>query len=207
MANKGCYIKSPFDIVMGTLRTFNVNTNVSDPTNYDAQYKVWGIINEYLLDPMGQVMGKVPNVAGWQAFYQTPSFHEYWINSTSTQKRFQFLQYIFDGFDLTNNGLTTRIEVDCVAWIQQFSSAICQDPNLLIAECIKYLLPIDLSSMQKDTIKVQTLLSNQTNNTYWTTAWLTYLSNPSDPTYDFIIRSRLKAMFITITQLAEYQLM
>jgi hypothetical protein len=97
--------------------------------------------------------------------------------------------------------------VDCVAWIQQFPPATCEDPDLLVEACIKYLLPVDISQAQRDTLKVQTLLSNQTNNAYWTVAWQTYLTNTSDATYDALIRYRLKAMLLTITQLAEYQLM
>ena len=41
MANRGVYIKSPFDIILGGLRTFNVNCNVSDATNHEAQYEIW----------------------------------------------------------------------------------------------------------------------------------------------------------------------
>jgi hypothetical protein len=50
MANYGVYIKSPFDLVIGSLRTFNINYNVTDQTNYFAQYSVWSAISSrYLL--------------------------------------------------------------------------------------------------------------------------------------------------------------
>ncbi|WP_304196666.1 DUF1800 family protein [Flavobacterium alvei] len=207
MANRGVYIKSPFDLVIGSLRTFNLNYTVADQTNFEAQYKVWNYYNNSISSGLEQTMGRIPNVSGWVAFYQNPSFHEYWINSNTTQKRFDFLNRIFNGYNLTYNLLTTRIEVDLIAFIQQFDPAICEDPDLLVAECIAYLLPIDLSATQKEQIKIQSLLSNQTTNSYWTSAWSLYLSNTSNTTYKNSVKTRLKSLLVTLTQLAEYQLM
>ncbi len=207
MANRGVYIKSPYDLVIGSLRTFNLSYTVSDPTNYDAQYKVWNYFNSSVLIGLEQSIGAVPNVSGYPAFYQNPSFHEYWINSSTTQKRFDFLNKIFTGYNLTYNGLTTRIEVDLIAFIQQFDPAICLDPDLLVNECIQYLLAIDLSVDQKNEIKVQSLLSNQITNNYWTSAWSLYLSDTSNTTNKNSVKTRLKSLLVTLTQLAEYQLM
>jgi len=207
MANRGVYIKSPFDLVIGSLRTFNLNYNVSAPTNYEARYKVWNYYNNTVLNGLEQSMGKIPNVSGWVAFYQNPTFHEYWINSSTTQKRFDFLNRIFNGYNLTYNLLTTRIEVDLIAFIQQFDPTICSDPDLLVDECIKFLLPIDLSPTQKEQIKTQSLLSNQTTNSYWTSAWSLYLSDTSNTTNKNAVKTRLKSLLVTLTQLAEYQLM
>ncbi|AWG20678.1 hypothetical protein FFWV33_03545 [Flavobacterium faecale] len=207
IANRGVYIKSPFDLVIGSLRTFNLNHTVADATNYEAQYRVWNYFNSSILVGLEQSIGSVPNVSGYPAFYQNPSFHEYWINSSTTQKRFDFLNKIFNGYNLNYNGLITRIEVDLIAFIQQFDAATCADPDLLVSECIAYLLPIDLSLEQKNVIKTQSLLSNQTTNNYWTAAWNLYLSNPTNTTNKNTVKSRLKTLLVTITQLAEYQLM
>lgn len=206
MANRGVYIKSPFDLLLGTLRTFNINFNVADVNNHEAQYELWNLIN-YASGEMEQSMGKIPNVSGWQAFYQKPSFHEYWINSNSIQKRFAWIGYLLYGLDFVKNGSTTRLEVDPIAFVQQFSNAICEDPNLLVQECITYLLPINLSETQRNTIKLQTLLSNQTSDYYWSGAWTNYITNPSNVDNKAIVRTRLKRLITTIVEFAEYQLM
>ena len=206
MANRGVYIKSPFDLVLGTLRTFNINYNIAEATNHEAQYDLWSLIN-YACGEMEQSMGKIPNVSGWQAFYQKPSYHEYWINSNSIQKRFGWIGYFFNGFDFEKNGSTTRIEVDPIAYVQQFPNAICEDPNLLVDQCIQYLLPIDLSQSQKNLIKSQTLLSNQTSDYYWSGAWSNYINNPNNPDNKAIVKSRIKSLLVTIVEFAEYQLM
>lgn len=207
MANRGVYIKSPFDLVIGSLRTFNINSTVSDSTNFNAQYGIWNDFNSTFLSPMEQVMGAIPNVSGWNAFYQQPSFYEYWINSTTTQKRFSFFNSIFNGYTRTYNGLATRIEVNVISWVQQFPNATCADPDLLVDQCVKYLLPIDLSTTVKNTLKIQNLLTSQTENHYWTSAWNNYIGNPTNTTYANVVKTRLKNLLLTITQLAEYQLM
>ncbi len=207
MANYGVYIKSPFDLVIGSLRTFNINYNVTDQTNYYAQYSVWSAISSRYLLTMDQTMGAIPNVAGWPAYYQNPNFHEYWINSNTVQKRAAFIDAIFNGFNLTYSGLTTRIEVDVIAWVSQFAPAVISDPDLLVNECVKYLLPIDLSSSVKNNLKVQNLLSNQVENYYWSGAWSNYVNNPTNAGFTSIVKTRLKSLLLAITQLSEYQLM
>jgi len=205
MANRGVYIKSPLDVIVGTMRTFNVNYNVADVTNYDAQYDLWDKLNKAMYG-MQQAMGSIPSVAGWQAFYQKPSFHEYWINSNSIQRRYALVEYLFYGYDVEKNGLTTRLEIDVIAFVKQFPDTICEDPNLLINECIKYLVPIDFSVTAKNAIKTQTLLTGQDADYYWTGAWRSFIQNPTDMNQQ-IVKTRLRSLLLTITEFAEYQLM
>ena len=208
VANRGVVIKSPFDLIIGSLRNFNLNYNVSNATNYQAQYRVWGYFNDSVSFPIEQQMGTIPNVSGWNAFYQTPAYHEYWINTNTIQKRFSFLDKIFNsGYSLNYNSLTTVLKTDLIAYVQQFTTINIGDPNALVSECIKYMLPIDLSLAQKNVIKQQTLLYQQVTDSYWTIAWANYISAPTNTTYSSLVKSRLLSLLYTIVQLAEYQLM
>jgi uncharacterized protein (DUF1800 family) len=209
MANRGVVIKSPFDLVAGFLNSLNVNTT---DTNIDYQYRIWSRFNETYCGGMEQQAGSIPNVAGWNAYYQMPSYHQYWINSNTVQRRFAFIR------DLASNSITIsgvvdpvtmtnrRFTADTVAFAQQFGNAIASDPNALTATCIKYLLPIDLSQGQKDQLKLNTLLSGQTMDTYWTNAWNAWVGNPSTANRN-VIESRLRNLVSSLCQLAEYQLM
>ena len=207
MANRGVMIKSPFDLVIGSLRNFNISLAVSDPNNYEAQYKVWNAFNSNVCSPMEQKMGTIPNVSGWVAYYQTPAFHEYWINSNTIQKRFKYLNDIHNGYTLTYNGLSTPIKVDPIAFAQQFDNTSILNPDTLVALCVQYLLPVDISAAQQAVIKNQTLLSGQTTNSYWTTAWSNYVGSPTNTSYKTIVTSRIKSLLVSIVQLAEFQLM
>lgn len=206
LANRGVFIKTPFDLVTGTLRSFNVNTTVADPANHEAQYRVWGNFNDTHCSGMEQRMGSIPNVSGWNPFYQTPAYYQNWINSNTIQKRFKFLNDVFNGYNLNYNGLITNIKVDVIAYVQPFGYTICADPNLLVATCIKYLLPVDLSVPKQEAIKLQTLLSGQTTDSYWTSAWNSYLAAPTNTTNLNTVTSRLKSLLTSLVQLAEYQL-
>lgn len=205
MANRGVYIKSPLDVIVGTMRTFNINYNVEDASDYETQYHIWNYFN-YAMYDMQQSIGAIPNVAGWQAFYQKPSFHEYWINSNSIQRRYGLVDYLFYGFDIEKNGVMTRMEVDVIAFVKQFPNTVCEDPNLLVNECIQYLVPIDFSLNAKNAIKTQTLLTGQDSDYYWTRAWQSYISNPNEMTLS-IVKTRIRSLLLTIVEFAEYQLM
>ncbi|MFN0082462.1 MAG: DUF1800 family protein [Ferruginibacter sp.] len=208
VANKGVIIKSPFDLILGSLKHFNLNYNVSVPSNHEAQYRVWTYFNNTLSQPMEQRMGSIPNVSGWNAYYQTPAYHQYWINTNTIQKRFSFLERIFgSGYSLNYASLVTLVKVDVIAYVQQFTGISIGDPNALVAECLKYLLPVDLSIGQKDAIKQQTLLYQQITDSYWTTAWANYMGTPTNASYKSLVTERLKNLLYTIVQLAEYQLM
>jgi hypothetical protein len=94
-----------------------------------------------------------------------------------------------------------------IAWVSQFAPTLISDPDLLVNECVKYLLPIDLSSSVKNNLKVQNLLSNQIENHYWSGAWNNYINNPTNAGFTNIVKTRLKSLLLAITQLSEYQLM
>ncbi|HUH75294.1 MAG TPA: DUF1800 domain-containing protein [Chitinophagales bacterium] len=203
-ANRGVMIKSPFDFLIGNMREFNLAYNVSDPNNHQAQYQFLFTISEEGLREMGQVMGEVPNVSGWSAFYQKPNYYQYWINSNTLQKRYTYIQTLFNGFILRLNGLLVIIKYDELAYISQFSNAICTNPNLLVQEVIKHLLPVNLSLEQRNAIKISTLLYNQTNDAYWTNAWNSYKSNPILNSTN--AKNRLRTLFVHLLQLAEFHL-
>jgi hypothetical protein len=206
-ANKGVYIKSPFDLVAGTLNCFNVNTT---DANIEWQYRIWQKYNGEYSAAMEQQMGSIPDVSGWNAYYQTPAYHQYWINSNSAQKRFAYVRDMVNTHTISpiiSTGTTLRrFGIDTVAFAQQFGNTIAADPNALTATCIKFLLPVDLSQSQKDAMKVRTLLNNQVTDGYWTTAWNTFTTSPTTTNRN-AVELLLKKLISEITQLAEYQLM
>ncbi len=202
-ANKGVMIKSPLDFIAGTLRTLNINTTAAaGATQVVNQYTIWQYFQNYAYSNLDQGYGLVPNVSGWKAYYQGPAFYQNWINANAIQKRASLLTAFVNGF--TTGG--TSIKIDSIAFVQQYPSATIQDPDLLINIIIQYLLPVDLPANYKTDTKIQTLLAGQVTNSYWTTAWNTYISNPTTANAN-IVKTRLNSLLTTLLQLAEYQLM
>ncbi len=209
MANRGCYIKSPFDLVAGMLNVFGVNTADSSIQN---QYLIWSKYNDGYCLGMEQQMGSIPNVSGWNAFYQVPAYHQYWINSNTAQKRYSFIRDMIAGYHTVSGVIdpatmaTRRFAVDTVAFVSQFGNAIAADPNALVATCIRYLLPIDLSQAKKDDIKIRNLLGGQITDNYWSSAWTAYIGTPSAANRK-TVEDKLKNLLNELCQLADYQLM
>lgn len=211
-ANRGVYIKSPFDFVAGTLNNFAVNTASA---NVEWQYRIWARYNDDYCNGMEQRMGSIPNVAGWNAFYQPPAYHQYWINSNSAQKRYAWIRDCVTAYHTVGSvypegqtsGALRRFSADTVAFAAQFGYAVASNPNALVAKSIMYLLPVDLSDATKQEIKVRNLLNNLPTDSYWTGLWDAYVAAPADPTKRKAVEDKLKNLYTELCQFAEYQLM
>lgn len=197
--NQSCLIKSPVDNVIGCLREFGV-TFPNTVSEYADAYGMWNYIRNWLFTE-GQDIGDPPNVSGWPAYYQEPQFHEIWINSDTLPKRNQFTDI------MVTNGYTRmgkKIVIDAMAFTQGLSNP--SDPNILIDDALAILYRVPLSATAKQTIKEQILLSNQTQDYYWTNAWNAYIINPADMASFNIVNNRLKSLYQYLMNLSEYQL-
>ncbi|MDQ3682349.1 MAG: DUF1800 domain-containing protein [Bacteroidota bacterium] len=197
--NQGCQIKSPVDQVISTLREFKVvfpnNTN-----EYLDAYGMWNYIRNWLTS-MSQDIGDPPSVAGWPSYYQEPQFYEIWINSDTLPKRNRYTDtMITTGYSRNSK----KIVIDAVAFTKTLANP--GDPNLLIDDALNILYRVPLSQSAKQTIKQQILLSNQTQDYYWSNAWNAYIANPADQSNFTIVNNRLKSLYQYLMNLAEYQL-
>ncbi len=197
--NQGCQIKSPVDQVISALREFKV-LFPNNTTEYLDAYGMWNYIRGWLTS-MSQDIGDPPNVAGWPSYYQEPQFYEIWINSDTLPKRNRYTDtMITTGY--SRNG--KKIVIDAVAFSKTLPNAA--DPNLLIDDALSILYRVPLSQAAKQTIKQQILLSNQTQDYYWSNAWNAYITNPADQSNFTIVNNRLKSLYQYLMNLAEYQL-
>jgi uncharacterized protein (DUF1800 family) len=195
----GCQIKSPIDHVIGTLR----KTNVIFPdaiTDYaDAYVHFNNMVSQ--LTSLGQNLADPPNVAGWPAYYQSPEFHELWINADTLPKRNKFTDLMIEtGY--TRNG--RRVIIDTIGLAKSISSNP-SDPNQLIQDLFDLLIATDIEQSAKDNLKKQILLSGQTSDYYWTDAWNNYQSNQNTINFN-LVNNRLKSLIKYIMNLPEYQL-
>ncbi|MBI1343915.1 MAG: DUF1800 family protein [Terrimonas sp.] len=180
--NQACSIKSPLDMIAGTLREFNVPfPPYTDYINgYPLFYAVYGkasAMQETLLQP--------PDVSGWQAYYQDPMFYEIWVNSNSLPKRADF-----------TDALVEDNVIDYRAFAGNTSNPA--DPNQLIDEVTELLLRYPLSGNSKLYIKNRFLINNTGNDATWTNAW--------NSNNNAVINSSLSALFKFMMNLPEFHL-
>ncbi|RYY58184.1 MAG: DUF1800 domain-containing protein, partial [Chitinophagaceae bacterium] len=197
--NQGCLIKSPVDHVVGCMREFGV---VIPPaaTEYEDTYEMWNYLRNWK-NVMGQNVGDPPDVSGWPAYYQEPSFHEFWINHDTLPKRNQFTDtMLWNGF--TRNMKT--LQIDTIAFTKTLPNP--GDPNALVEDALGVMYRVPISDAAKLSIKQNILLSGQAQDYYWTNAWNGYLVDESNEMAQAIISNRLKTFYQYLMNLSEYQL-
>ncbi len=181
---RGCMIKSPVDLVVGTIRMFGLP--MPDATRFEAQYHAWLEIY-FLTAYCGQELGNPPNVAGWPAYYQHPQYDDIWVDTaTFPARNFSLQGIVYVGIttpaDLYQpQSQNLELKVDLVAFCEQLSNPA--DPDQLLADMAELYYGTAVSQAVRDQLKTNILLFGQTQNYYWTFAYSTYVADPN--TQDF----------------------
>jgi uncharacterized protein (DUF1800 family) len=200
-ATVGCLIKSPLDFTIGVCRQLELA--FPPASSLVAQYGMWDYLYA-LANVQQQTLGDPPNVAGWVAYYQSPQFHELWINAVTLPRRSQATD-LFVGTGYTRNGFTLR--ADPIALVQAMPAAISgsgSDPNLLIDEFVRLLVPLTLTASQLAFLK--NALIPGLPDFEWTTEWSQYLGAPTNAARKNAVLTKLQAMLKALVGLAEYHL-
>jgi uncharacterized protein (DUF1800 family) len=180
--NQACYIKSPFDIIVGTLREFNVPFPAY--TDYINGYPLFDSIYQNAAD-MQQQLFQPPDVSGWPSYYQEPMHYELWVNSNSLPKRADF-----------TDGLINDSLLDLRTYAGYSTNPA--DPDQLVNDVAALLLRYPLSVNSRNYVKTHFLLNNTADNTVWTNAW--------NSNNNAVINASLQAMFKFLMNLPEYHL-
>ena len=144
---------------------------------------------------------RIPQVAGWYAYYQATAFHELWINSVTYSIRNAFTDQMISTGAMMN---MVPLRIDPLA----FASSLANpgDPNLLISESLDILYRVPLSAETIQNIKEAILLGGLTTDYYWTSAWNAYVANPADDIAKGTVLSRLQTFYKYLMNLPEYHL-
>jgi uncharacterized protein (DUF1800 family) len=180
--NQACYIKTPFDMVVGTLREFNVSFPAYN--NYTTGYPLFWSLYSSAAD-MQQELFQPPDVSGWPSYYQDPMYFELWVNSNSLPRRADY-----------TDALVNDAVIDVRAFANYSSNPA--DPNQLVNDVSGLLLRYPLSDNSKTYVKTHFLTNNTTNDSIWTNAW-----NSNNNT---VINNSLKEMFKFLMNLPEFHL-
>jgi uncharacterized protein (DUF1800 family) len=198
--NYGGIIKSPLDLVIGTLRTFSIS--LPDPVTeatafYEATTEIVGTI-----DSLGMHFYEPYDVAGYEAYHQFPIYHRFWITPNSLAKRYDFIRSIITGEN-------EMFQVNVSDYVRSNFNAVAADPNTLIASIATYFFPVaDNLSFDDATDANAGLTAKRLNyfkerflqdfdEAYWANNWST---NGRE------VNNWLKVLFNAMLQTPEYQL-
>ncbi|MBK7381953.1 MAG: DUF1800 domain-containing protein [Flavobacteriales bacterium] len=205
---RACMIMAPADLVIGTLRKLKVP--MPTPAQFEAQYSVWRDVY-YLLAYSGQNILDPPNVAGWPAYYQTPSFDNIWMDTATYPARNNtVLGITYNGF-ATGDGLyqpesrNLVFKADLLGVVAEFTDAT--DPNVLVSEATSLLFAVPVSNGVKAQLKTNYLLLGQTNDVYWTDAYEIYVADPNTTNMTAqLVPTILVGLFVDMAGAAETQM-
>jgi hypothetical protein len=180
------------------------------PQQFEAQYRVWRDIY-WLTAYCGQELLNPPNVAGWSAYYQFPSYDDIWLDTaTYPARNFSLQGILYTGFSTPNNlyqveSRNLLFKVDLVQLVGQFNNAM--DPNVVVAEAAELLMAVPISTAVRNQLKTSYLLLGQQSDFYWSDAYELYVNDPNttDMTAQ-LVPSLLLWLFLDMSGAAETQL-
>jgi uncharacterized protein (DUF1800 family) len=195
-AQTGCSIKTPLDIVIGTMRSCNVK--IPGTTLFDNfTFKTY---LSYYLYEMRMLPGDPPGVAGWQAYRQIPLYYRIWINGDTIRIRNLFTDIMSAYRFETDND---QLKINLPVFVSQFPDV--SNPVALVERITTLFLSKDLTPAKKFVLK-SILLSGLPDDSYWTAAWADYVAAPTDPMALEVVNSRLVTLHVYLMQLPEFQL-
>lgn len=202
----GGLIKSPIDLVVGTLRFFNVQLPdmASQPDQY---YEATGEILSHVVN-QGMNFYNPYDVAGYEAYHQYPVYHRYWITTNSLSKRYDFIRTLLDPQG------TMVFNVNTYEYVRDNFGAVAADAESLLIELATYILPHNDALTFDDTLDDNSSLTaarltyfknrfltdvNMNPEAYWTDTW-------NQGTDIGELREWLNRLFGALLQSPEYQL-
>ncbi len=195
---RGCMIKNPLELAVGTFRSLQVQQPPDD--NPVAQYSFWNWIHSQA-SAQNMTLGNPPDVAGWTAWYLAPLYNELWINTATMPLRTAMIKIA------VQTGIKTS-EMPAKAVMDPFVMATLVtnpgDINDLIQTLAGLLLPVTPTAELLALLKEVTLPGLP--DTTWSSEWTKYISNPNDATQKTAVSNRLIALINKITSIPEFQL-
>ena len=195
IAQRGCMIKNPMDAILAAINQFNIPA----PSTVPGQYELGvGIANFAGLQLMQYY--SPPNVAGWPAYYQTPSFYQLWINSVSLPQRMLFTTTLVNvGYPI----LDERFIIDPLAFVD----ALPNPSNVedMIKDTAIILFPQAISDGQVDYLK-NVLLSGLPDSV-WQEEYVNYSIDPTNEAFAAPVRTKLRLLLSVMLTMPEYFLM
>lgn len=213
--NFGALIKSPLDLITGTINFFEVPL-----PDYTTDTENFYMTLELLVRQMnnqGMDFFNPFDIAGHEAYFQYPLFNRYWISTNSLTQRYDLLNRLVNqGMDM-NMLEPGELGIDVVAYVQNnIPNAIASDARELVKELVSLLFPLaDRDTLSFDpandddsdiTAERMNYLLNFFLGTIdadpegtWTVRW----NNGFDPE---TVQTQLVNLFKALLQSPEYQL-
>lgn len=187
----GTMIRNPLDFIMHTVVTLPMRLGNIPQREYMTQQEIVG-----LSALMQMQLYDHPEVAGWKAYYQAPSYYQIWINSVTLPIRNQLTDALIEGDSIQ------KIGIDLVNFIKTLPDPF--DVNVLISDIAGLLFCRPLTDIQLATLK-ETLIPGLPDFE-WTVEYSQYRDDEEDFNLRSVIDNKLKQLFTSMLRYPEYHL-
>ena len=197
ICSQGPMIKNPLDYLATPLRQFEVKY----PDEPVPLYNFWiGLLRA--LPFLQMQYYEPPDVAGWKAYYQEPSFYRLWVNSV-TLPVFVLYSDILVNFGF-NPGDTpdTLVFINILEYIKGLNDPA--NPNSLIDDLSSVIHPQPLTQGQKNYLK--SVLIPGLPDFEWTVEYTNHLTDPDDELLRNAVDSKLRSLLTAMMRLPEFYL-
>jgi uncharacterized protein (DUF1800 family) len=202
--NVGCFIKTPVEFVAGSYRQLIPNgaPDLTTPVGPNANYSLATGLRTRAAELQMNLMDP-PDVAGWPAFYQVPSFYELWINTTTLPSRGGFTDLLITGQN--SAGQRSPSVIDPIAYVATLNNP--SDPWQLIESLAADLMAIPLTENQKQELMYAAMGLKPGGEYDWTAAWYAYHTPGGNTANNRTLLLRMLEPLLTfMLRMPEYQL-
>lgn len=195
MTFRGAMIRNPLDFTFLLLNATHTSPQYDLTTNMEMYIRIY-----YYSTALGLQYFSPPNVGGWPAYYQSPSWYRLWAVPTRLKYRREFVLQLATSQGMEVNGNFLRLNL--LTFLDGLS--VPSDPQQIVDDCCLVFCPLDLPTEKKDQLKA--IITNGLPDFEWTMAYTDYLSNPGDALLAGIVRDRMGSMLAALFALNEPQL-
>lgn len=197
--NIGALIKSPLEIVCGSLRFFKVSPPAgSDIANFYTNFYGNGVLP--FIREQGLDFLKPYDVAGFDPYFQAPGFNRLWITPTNLALRYRFSEYLLTGKNQYSDN--TIVKTDIVAFVKNAENVSNPASAQVVVETFtKYFFAIEINQ-ERFNYFLNTVFLDTFPASYWETEWNKYINSGNDS----VVRAKLEILVNAIMQSPEFQL-
>lgn len=153
--NRGGIIKSPLEVVLGTLRFFNIPFPDQD-VDLVAFYKAFYNVIFRKLRNQGLDFYEPFEVAGYKAYHQAPVYNRNWITANNLARRYQISTDLLLGYKDENDNVLYILNILPYC---QAEGIDLNSPQTIVTYFVDYLFPEDITQERFDYFK-STLLTD-----------------------------------------------
>ncbi|SOD80500.1 DUF1800 domain-containing protein [Spirosoma fluviale] len=204
-ANIGTLVKSPAELILGSMRFFN--QPIPDMVTDSVAFRKYFEFVFYQMNDMQMGLIDQPAVQGYDAYYQT-GLTRLWINTTTIGLRGNLTDaYVWRWLEI-KPGYT--LGIDLLAWItaiQPNFSDVTGTPAItcgdVLASLQKNLFSFDLNPAQTSFL-IDTIMMQGVPRADWLYEWNAYRRQPADAVSRFGVLWRLQNLMRYMLRMAEY---